>query len=226
MTTAASTITKARFKIHDENSTYFDTDTLILNVINDIIEEVYTTLMQISSPLVQGHTVIRTTTGTTGSTNEVSLSIAHAGFLEGGVWRVGYGESPLFAVTESDKRNYNTDGATGTAVTGIPEAYYLTEGNSTMGFLWIPNNVYTFNVYYWKEVTALTATTQSLPFDGIFDRYIEAKLVVELLETMERDNSRRAIFAQNEWSKAIARVYKLGLKRKRMVSNMFSESGI
>lgn len=225
MTTAATTITNARFKIHDEDSTYFDTDSYLLALINDIIQEVYTTLMQIESSLVYSHTTITTTTGTTGSTNEVSLSITHAGFLEDGIWRVGY-STPLVAVTESDKINYNTDGATGTAVVAIPEAYYLTENNSTMGFLWIPDNAYTFNAYYWKEQPALSAMLSSLPFDGIFDRYIEAKLVVELLEIMERDNSRRAIFAQNEWNKAIGRVYALGLRPKKVVSDMFSISGI
>jgi len=224
MTLASTTITNARFKIHDEDSTYFDTDSYLLTLINSIIEEVYSTLLQINSPLVQDSTVVRTTTGTTGTTNEVSLGIAHAGISK--VWRVGYGESPLFAVSESDKSNYNTDGATGTAVVAIPEAYYLTGNNSTMGFLWIPDNIYTFNVYYWKETTALSATTESLPFDGIFDRYIEAKLVVELLEIMERDNSRRAIFAQNEWDKAMGRVFKLRIEKRKVVSNMFSIGGI
>jgi len=223
VTTAATTITNARFKIQDEDSTYFTADTQFLVIINDIIEDIYSTLIKIGSGLVYDHTTITTTTGTTGSTNEVSLSIAHAGFLK--VWRKGY-DTPLFAVTETDRSHYNVDGATGTAVTAIPEAYYLTENNSTMGFLWIPDNVYTFNAYYWKERTSLSATTETLPYDGIFDKFIEAKLIVELLEVMERDNSRRAILAQNEWSKAMARVYKLGLRKRKVVSNMFSISGI
>ena len=226
MTLASSTITEARFKIRDESSTFFTSDTSILTVINNIIQDIYTTLIHIESSLIYSHTTVTTTTGTTGSTNEVSLSIAHAGIMKDGVTRVGYGEWPLFAVTEDEKRVYNTDGATGTAVRGIPEAYYLTENNSTMGFLWIPDNAYTFNVFYWKEVTALSATTESLPFDGIFDRFIAQKLVVELLEIMERDNSRAAIFAQNEWNKAMQRVYKLGLRKKKVVSNMFSIGGI
>ncbi len=223
MTTAATTITKARFKVQDEDSTYFDTDTPILAIINDIIEDIYSTLIKTESTLVYGHTTITTTTGTTGSTNEVSLSIAHAGFLK--IWRKGF-DIPLYAVTETDRINWNTDGATGTAVVAIPEAYYLTENNSTMGFLWIPDDVYTFNAYYWKELTVLSATTESLPFDGIFDRFIEARLVVDLLEIMERDNSRRAVFARNEWNKAMTRVYKLGLRPKKVVSNMFSIPGI
>ena len=224
MTTAASTITKARFKIHDEDSTYFDTDSYILTVINDIIQEVYTSLIFTESPLVSGHTTVVTTTGTTGSTNEVSLSIAHAGIME--VWRVGYGEQPLYAVTEDERRHFNTEGPTGTAVVAVPKAYYLTENNSTMGFLNIPDNVYTFSVFYWKETPSLAATTATLPFDGIFDKYIAQRLVVELLEIMERDNSRAAVFAQNEWEKAMARVYKLGLKPKMAMSNMFSVGGI
>ena len=224
MTTAATTITSARFKIHDEDSTYFDTDSYLLSLINDIIQEVYSTLLQVESPLVQSSTTVTTTTGTTGTTNEASLSITHAGIDK--VWRVGYGECPLVAVVESDKNHYNTDGPTGTAIVALPEAYYLTGENSTMGFLHIPDNVYTFNVYYWNEVPALSATTGTLPYDGIFDRYVEAKLVVELLEIQERDNSRRAIFAQNEWNKAMARVYKLKLQPRKVVSNMFSIPGI
>jgi len=225
MTLASSTITSARFKIHDENSTYFDTDSYLLTIINDIIQEVYSTLLFAESTLVYDHTTVTTTTGTTGSTNEVSLSISHAGIMKDGVWRVGY-ETPLLAVVESDRRHFNTDGATGTAVVSKPTAYYLTQNNSTMGFLHIPDNAYTFNVFYWKETPELSATTESLPFDGMFDRYIAQKLVVELLEIMERDNSRAAILAQNEWDKAMTRVYSTGLKPRKSVSNMFAISGI
>lgn len=225
MTLASSTITNARFKIHDEDSTYFTSNTQLLVIINDIIQEIYSTLLFTESSLVYDHTTVTTTTGTTGSTNEFSLSISHAGIMKDGVWRVGY-DTPLLAVVESDRRHYNTDGATGTAVVCLPTAYYLTQNNSTMGFLHIPDDAYTFNVFYWKETPTLSATTDSLPFDGMFDRYIAQKLVVELLEVMERDNSRAAILAQNEWEKAMTRVYATGLKPKMSISNMFSVSGI
>lgn len=225
MTAASTTITSARFKIHDEDSTYFSSDTPILGIINDIIQDVYSTLMSLESTLVYGHTTVTTTTGTTGTTNEFSLSISHAGILRDGVFRKGY-ETPLYAVTETERRHYNTDGATGTAVVCVPTAYYLTENNSTMGFLHIQNNAYTFSVYYWKETPALSAATESLPFDGIFDKFIAQKLVVELLEIMERDNSRAAILAQNEWEKALVRVYSIGLRPKMAISGMFSIPGV
>ena len=222
---ASGSIARARTKIRDESSEFFTSDTPLLRIINDINEEVWSTLQFCESNLIYGHTTVTTSTGTTASTAEVSLSITHAGILRDGVSRVGYTE-PLYAVMESDKKHFNVDGPTGTAVTGIPSAYYLTAYNSTMGFLVIPDDPYTFNVYYWKELTELPSVGTAMLFDGIFNSYITAKLVVELLEIMERDNSRASILAQIEHDKAMQRVYAIGLRPKRVMSDMFSVDGI
>ena len=118
---ASGSIARARSKVRDENSEFFESDTPLLRIVNDICEEVYSTLQFCESTLIYDHTIVTTSTGTTASTAEVSLSISHAGIMKDGVWRVGYMDT-LYAVTETDKINYNTDGPTGTAVTGVPSA--------------------------------------------------------------------------------------------------------
>jgi hypothetical protein len=236
---ASGAIARARARVRDQNNEFFTTDSgAVMYMINGTLEEIYSTLQFSESQLIYGHTLVSTTTGTTASTCEVSLGFKHAGFLDNGVYRMGYGESPLFAVTELDKRHFNVDGqsagrATTTgplAVTGLPTAYYLTEQGdtsaSTMGFLHIPDNIYTFNVFYWKPITQVTAVTDPLPYNGIFNEYITHKLVVEMLEVMERDNSRAAIYAQLSFNKAMQRVYSRGLKERKSISNMFAVEGI
>ena len=223
---ASGAIARARFRIRDQSSEFFTSDTDLLYIINGTLEELYSTLQFMESILIYEHTTVTTSTGTTASTAEVSLAFSHAGIMENGVWRVGFGDSPLYAVVETEKKYWNVDGATGTAVVAVPSAYYLTQNGGTMGFLHIPDNVYTFNVFYWKPITQLSATTSALPYRGIFDEYITNKLVVECLEVMERDNSRASILAQIAYNKALQKVYALGLRRKKMVSNMFSVEGI
>ena len=237
---ASGAIARARARVRDQSNEFFTTDSgAVMYMINGTLEEIYSTLQFCESQLVYGHTTISTTTGTTGTTNEVSLSFKHAGFLKDGVYRKGHGDQPLFAVTELDKRWFSTDGQTGNraspttgplVVTGLPTAYYLTEPGltsaSTMGFLHFPNNVYTYNIFYWKPISQVTAVTDRLPYAGIFDEYIVHKLVVEMLEAMERDNSRASMLAQLALNKAMQRVYARGMRKRQAMSNMFAIGGV
>ena len=222
---ASGAIARARIKTRDEDSEFFTSDTPLIYIINDIREEIYQQLVFVGSNLVYDHTTVTTSTGTTASTAEVSLSFSHAGIMKGGVWRVGH-DQPLYAVTETAKINYNTEGATGTAVTGVPTAYYMTQNDSTMGFLYIPDDIYTFNVFYWKPLTEISTGGTALGFNNVFNSYITQKLVVEMLEIMERDNSRASILAQIEHDKAMKKVYKIGMRKKVAMSDMFSIGGI
>lgn len=114
----------------------------------------------------------------------------------------------------------------GTSSCSEPEAYYLTE-DQDVGFLWVPDDVYTIHVHYWEPLTEMsTYASDTLPFDGVFNQYIERMLVVECLEILEQDNSRQAILAQMSYDKAMNRVYGLGLKPYKSISNMFSVEGI
>ena len=65
-----------------------------------------------------------------------------------------------------------------------------------------------------------------LPWGGIWNRAIERMVVVEALEILELDNSRQAIFAGIEWDKAMTMTYARGIRRERVVSDMFSVEGI
>ena len=237
---ASGAIARARARVRDQDNEFFTTDSgAVMYMINGTLEEIYSTLQFCEAQLVYGHTTISCTTGTTGTTNEVSLSFKHAGFLKDGVYRKGYGDQPLFAVTELDKRHYNMDGQTANraspttgpqVVRALPTAYYITEQGdtsaSTMGFLHMPDNIYTFNLFYWKPISQVTAVTDPLPYNNIFDEYIVHKLVVEMLESMERDNSRASMLAQLALNKAMQRVYVRGLQPRRAMSNMFAVGGV
>lgn len=221
--TVYKTIQKARVKIHDEDKAYFSTDSSLLDIINEIIMEIHSYLMFIESNLAYDHLQITTSS----SVGEYALGVDHSGILRDGVWRVDY-ENPLDQVDETDKRFYHTTGTQN--IVSQPEAYYIKAGGDTMGFLGVPDGAYTFAVYYWKPVTELTETTSGsaevLPFNGIFDGYIQRRLVVELLEIQERDNSRQALLTGAEWDRALTRVYSLGVREKRAMSDMFSVEGV
>lgn len=223
---ASGAIARARGKARDSDSEFFTSDSDLLYIINDDIQNLWSELQFVESTLVYDHITVTTSTGTTASSAEVSLSFTHAGILKDGVWRVGYGGQPLYEVIETDTRLWNTEGATGTVTTGIPVAYYLTQNGSTMGFLWIPNDAYTFNVFYWKPASDLSSVGEALPFGGIFDEYFTQSLTMQMLEIMERDNSRVAVLAQIAKNKGMQKVYARGLRPKKITSNMFSVEGI
>ena len=55
-----------------------------------------------------------------------------------------------------------------------PDKYYI-NGSNEVVFLQTPDAVYTIQIPYWKIPTVLTATTDTVPFYGIFDNlYTEA----------------------------------------------------
>lgn len=217
MATVATQITRARVKIRDEDSLFFTSDTTLFNLIKDIIEEVYTHLVKVESKFVYAHSTITLTAGT----GEYTPTFSHNGFVDNGSWLIKDGAANtvyLFETTESQKNQYNY-----LSGTSEPEAYYHTE-DGKVGFLWVPDSgsTYTVQIQYWKPVSQPSGTSGSLPWNGTFDRYIERRLVVDLLEIMERDNSRQAILASQEWDAAMNMVYRKGLRQRRVSTNMFS----
>lgn len=206
----------AKLKIRDSNDRQF-TDTNRLSMINDILETIYQKLCFIESNLVYAEGTITLGDGT----EEYTPSFApHNGFLDDGVWLDGE-DTYLTQVTEADKVRYDYG-----STTSEPEAYYLTE-DGKVGFLWVPDDTYTVHVQYWNPLTVLTDyDNDDLPWGGIWDRVIQRLLVVEMLEVLERDNSRQALLADIEENSAMNMVYKLGVRPKRQVSDMFNIGGV
>ena len=205
----------AKLKIRDSSDRQFD-DANRLSMINDILENIYQQLCFVESNLVYAEGTITTEDGV----GEYIPEFSHNGFLHDGVWLDGE-DNYLTQVTEADKVRYDYG-----STTMEPEAYYLTE-NGKAGFLWVPDDAYTVHVQYWKPLTALTDYDEdALPWGGIWNRVIQRLLVVEMLEILERDNSRQAIFADIEETKAMNMVYIRGVRPKRQASSMFSIEGV
>ena len=207
--------TRARVKIRDVDILIF-TNAQLMGMVNDILETIYQSLVFISSNLVYTEGTI----DIEADVMEYTPDFTHNGFLRNGVWLDGE-DTFLPQVTESDKVKYSYDTAT-----APPEAYYLTEDDK-VGFLCVPDDDYTVHVEYWEPLTELDDyDDDDLPWGGIFNRYIQRALVVECLETLERDPSRQGILADMEWGKALNLVYARGLRKEKQVSDMFSVEGI
>jgi hypothetical protein len=206
---------RARVKIRDTNSQQFS-DSDLLGIINGIVENIYQTLVDISSNLVYAEDTITTVADTA----EYTPSFEFDGFLRDGSWVDGE-DLYLVQVPESDKIKWDY----GTS-TNQPEVFYVTE-DGKIGYLWVPDDAYTIYHTFWKPLTVLTGyDDDDLPWGGIWNRAIERMVVVETLEILELDNSRQAIFAGLEWDKAMAMTYARGIRRERVVSDMFSVEGI
>jgi hypothetical protein len=192
------------------------TDLITLGLVNGILENIYQQLVFVESNLVYAETSITTAAGDMEYTPEVSFN----GFLRDGVWVDGE-TTYLAELTEADKVKYDYG-----STTSRPEGYYLTE-DGKVGFLWVPDDEYTIYAQYWKPLTALDDyDDDDLPWGGIWNQAIERLLVVEILEILERDNSRQAILADIEWDKAMNMVYARGIRQRRQVSDMFTVDGI
>lgn len=215
MGSVATCADRARTKIVDVSRGSF-LDPEVLGVLNNILETIYQTLVNVSSNLVYGiGTVV-----TVADTAEYTPSFSFDGFLREGSWVDGE-DVYLTQVSETDKIKWDYS-----STTSQPEAFYVTE-DGKVGYLWIPDDAYTIYHTYWKPLTALTNyTTDNLPWNGIWNRAIERLLVVELLEIMGKDSTRQASLVSFEWDKAMNMVYQRGIRREKVVSNMFSIGGI
>jgi hypothetical protein len=71
-----------------------------------------------------------------------------------------------------------------------------------------------------------TYASDSLPWENIFNSYIQRKLIVEILEASENDGSRQLALSQIDWVNAMNLVYSRGIRQERASSDMFSIEGI
>lgn len=215
MGTVATYCDRARNKLGDINRSKFR-DPEVLGVLNDILETIYQTLVNISSNLVYAVGTV----STTADTAEYTPSFSFDGFLREGSWVDGE-DTYLCQVSEVDKIKWDYS-----STTNQPEAFYITE-DGKIGYLWVPDDTYTIHHTYWKPLTAITNyTADTLPWNGIWNRAIERLLVIELLEIVGINSARHSAFAQTEWNKALVMTYTRGMRREKIVSGMFSIEGI
>ncbi len=199
----------ARIKTRDTDKHWFD-DSDLLIFINGILTDIYQKLVFAESNLVYAQGTITTSAGTP----EYTPSFSFTGFLEQGSWITD--SEPLAQVFETRKIDYDVSNTT-----GRPEAYYITE-DGKIGYLWVPDAAYTVNHLYWKPLVSLSSySDDDLPWAGIFDNYIQRRLIAEMLEVMEKDNSRQFALAEIENDRAMNMAYARGVRRRRISSDMF-----
>ena len=132
----------------------------------------------------------------------------------------------LYAKSDGDIVWFDNVDITTLASTSTPEAYYITE-DGKVGYLPVPDDSYTIHHLYWKPITVMSDyNSDSLPWGGIFNQYIEKMLIVECLEVLEKNSSNQMALANMEWNKALNMVYTRGLRKEKQVSDMFSVEGI
>ena len=94
---------------------------------------------------------------------------ANGDMYEGWIVKSGY-RSPLKLVTESSLIDYNPTENT------EPAEYYV-DGSNNICFPSYPDAAYTVKIPYYTLPTAITATTDTVPFLGLFDNVIIEALV-------------------------------------------------
>ena len=213
MAALSTIITRARIKARDTES-LIHSDTQLLALANGILEEIYGKLQGLESNLVYAEGTITLAA----STMEYTPTFSFNGLMDDGVWMDGE-DLFLSQVDEAHKIAY--DYATQTSE---PEVYYLTE-DGKVGFLPVPDAVYTVHAQYWKPLVELTATTGTVPWSGIWDAYLVERLAMEMLGIQERDVRFQAAKADILYYEALNKVYNRGCRIRSRQSDFFTVDG-
>jgi len=93
-----------------------------------------------------------------------------------------YSRSPITLTTEACLERYNPVEYT------QPLEFYV-DGSNNVCFPSYPDDVYTIKIPYWQIPTALTATTDTMPFLGLFDNVFIEALTIRAQNRDEYDTS-------------------------------------
>lgn len=215
MGTLATIITRARIKGRDVDINLY-TNAELIHLVNGVLHEVYDVLQGIESNLVYAEDTQATVDGTM----EYTPSFSFEAVMSDGVWLDGE-EWYLSQKSEADKIKYDYGNQT-----GPPKVFYLTE-DGKIGFLPVPDDVYTVHFQYWNPLTELSDyESDDLPWFGIWNQVIEDRLVSEMLAIQERDPSWRAAVLSGSYNRCMGKTYQRGCRPRKAVSDFFSVDGI
>lgn len=147
--------------------------------INETIEEILTVCIETGSEIGRTTASITLVDGTSTYTDLADLLFApviyrdhngdqFSGWIEKTSQRI-----PLRLITESELINHNP------STEAEPTHFYITGANSIV-LIPTPNSAYTFKIPYYGYPTAITLTTQTLPFMRIFDHVITESVVMRV----------------------------------------------
>ena len=164
--TAGEIIAGVRYQLRDQNSKQY-TDDELLTFLNDWNAEVYKALVYDQSELIRtGSGTITTVAGTeTYSLSAVGVAMGDL-WAPHRVWIAGY--EPLELGVEDDRYDYEQ--ADGTFTRRQPESFYLTAGS--MGFVPVPDAIYTVRVKYYPEFVPLASVMATMPYRNLFNQQI------------------------------------------------------
>ena len=164
--TAGEIIAGVRYQLRDQNSKQY-TDDELLTFLNDWSAAVYKALVYDQSEIVRtGSGTITTVAGTeTYSLSAVGVAMGDF-WAPHRVWIAGY--EPLDLGEEDDRYDYEqTDG---TFTRRQPESFYIAAGS--MGFVPVPDAIYTVRVKYYPEFVPLTSVASTMPYRNLFNQQI------------------------------------------------------
>lgn len=216
MGTLQTVVTRALVRSRSHNQhVWAEQDDQLLGLVNGILEDINKDLRQVESSMAYSHGTITTESGTM----EYTPLFTHVGFCDDGVW-INDDTSFLKLLNEADKVAYDY-----LNTTMQPEGYFFTE-DSKVGFLWVPDDVYTVNVLYWKPLTEMTTiATDTLPFMGIWNRFIQERLTMDLMMIEERDITQQAAIVANAYDAAMSETYRYGVRNRRISTSFFDLEG-
>jgi hypothetical protein len=178
-TTVANILTKVGYRLYPDTTTSIGTtseptSTECIAWMNEIGEELLTICVELGSEIGRSTASISFTDGDADYTDLAALLFApvvmrdkQGNQFSGWIEKTNSRE-PLKLVTEAEKLEYDP------ALESEPECFYI-DGSNTIYPLPVPDTSYTAMIPYYAYHTALTATTDTVPYMQIFDNvYIEA----------------------------------------------------
>jgi hypothetical protein len=115
---------------------------------------------------------------------------------------------PIDLTTQEELMDYDP------SEVGEPAKFYV-DGNNHVHFIPTPDDNYTIRIPYWKVTTAITTTSSTIPFNGLFD-----SLIVEAVEMRAKIREELDPTETQNWFKFLGdRVKNLAWLRKHGAEN-------
>jgi len=210
--TVQELIKSVRYRIRDTDQTNFIDDEII-TYLNELLNGCYSTMQNVESVLVFGEDKIQLIK----EQPCYDVPFEHNGFLDEGVW-IGGSVKPLVRTTYPAIAPFLESGAG----SGIPGQYYLKDGQVCL--FPPPREDGELNVVFWNPFEPLNQGSV-IPWEGYWDKYLVKATTIECLERQERDVSQQAIMVAGLFDEAIGEIMKLGVRSRRMRSDMFTARG-
>ena len=222
MSTVLEILTAARLLCRDPDGVDL-TDELGMSFINNHIQLIHQTLINIQSDLLRAEVQVVTADGTAEYelTDTGDVPILATGVMPYGVWEDGFPGNPMQRLIKSEliARSYDLSD------TGQPSFWYPVTPNK-IGFCLTPDDVYTYNINYWKAYQTILATGDTVPYEGIFDQALIYWLVMEYNASIGADAGYFSVQFTNAYRSAMQYVYEYGTTKWTASGDMFSVDGV